>query len=82
MNATATTVDALKLSSQEWMDRVADRWPGAQVLDADGWDRTRFFDSWDELITQAEFWKRFTGSTIAMPQEMILALTRNEGNLE
>jgi hypothetical protein len=37
---------------------------GYAVIDPDGWDRKRFPESWDELITWEEFIKRVTFSTI------------------
>ncbi len=59
------------LTSEEWQDRCY-----AVILDPDGWDRKNFKWSWSrEKITQMEFEKRLTKSTImfqkGLPKEGI-----------
>jgi hypothetical protein len=47
-----------KLPSQEWCELL-----DIMILDPDGWDRTRFTESWAEPITIDEFKRRCWTST-------------------
>lgn len=49
----------MKFSSSVWCDKF-----NVRVLDPDGWDRTNFDESWNELITEEEFKKRLMRSTV------------------
>ena len=47
--------------------RTSDEWvkhTGIEILDPDGWDRTDFENSWNELISEEEFLLRCYRSTI------------------
>lgn len=46
-------------SSPEWSSRLR-----VTILDADGWDRMNFQESWNEKITQNEFNERMIRSTV------------------
>lgn len=46
-------------TSEEWQKE----YPNITVFDPDGWDRQKFAQSWNELITQKEFEKRVSFST-------------------
>lgn len=48
----------MKKTSQDWMEEFGDT-----ILDPDGWDRSNFEQSWNELITQEEYISRRTRST-------------------
>ena len=61
--------DVLK-TSQEWHDAANVRWPQFYVIDADGWDRSNFEQSWNEPITENEFWNRVATSTCCWPVDM------------
>lgn len=56
-------------TADEWL--ATPRWAGVKVLDADGWDRARFADSWAERITEDEFNRRLMQSTCQMPPEYL-----------
>jgi len=47
-------------SSEEWSKKYSEV---AQIIDADGWDRRNFDESWNELITEDEFNRRLCNST-------------------
>lgn len=49
-------------SSEEW-SKILDH----EILDPDGWDRKNFVESWNELISEEEFWSRAAASTIYRP---------------
>lgn len=49
----------IRRPSAEWVKIV-----GVSILDPDGWDRTNFVKSWDELITEEEFRNRASVSTV------------------
>jgi len=52
-------------TSEEW-----ERESNFKVLDPDGWDRKNFEFSWnEELITEEEFEKRLSTSTIIVKEE-------------
>jgi hypothetical protein len=48
----------MKKTSQDWMTEFGD-----MILDPDGWDRSNFDQSWNELITREEYISRRTQST-------------------
>jgi hypothetical protein len=55
-----TTEDEVLKTSQEWCNEL-----GLRVIDADGWDRNDFIESWSELISREEFDFRITSSTVS-----------------
>ena len=48
-------------TSDEWVQHT-----GIGIMDPDGWDRTDFENSWNELISEEEFLRRCYRSTIYM----------------
>lgn len=58
------------LTSQEWHDRVAAKYPKFLVMDPDGWDRKNYDVSWAEKITLEEFMERASRSTCCWPGDM------------
>ena len=48
-----------KRSSEDWYKDIKD----VKILDPDGWDRSNFEESWNELITKEEFDLRMMFST-------------------
>lgn len=54
----------MKKSSEDWYRMLKDINNDILLLDADGWDRKNFEESWSELITLEEFERRFSRSTV------------------
>lgn len=63
--------DVVMKTSQQWYDLVQARWPSFQVMDADGWNRANFDESWGEQISEDMFWNRTASSTCSLPFEML-----------
>lgn len=54
-------------TSGEWHSKLEVKYPGSYVMDPDGWDRKNYeYSFYEELISQEEFFNRFTQSTVAM----------------
>lgn len=49
----------LEKSSKDWAEEYQ-----VTVYDPDGWDRTNFDESWSELISEEEFVRRCSVSTV------------------
>lgn len=56
---------SIMLTSAEWLQQP--EFEGITVLDADGWDRDNFHQSWHELLTRTQFIHRLSRSTISAP---------------
>lgn len=55
----------MKKNSDYWLKQYEQDEPSfAGLLDPDGWDRSNFNESWNELITYKEFRKRMMYSTV------------------
>lgn len=52
-------MEEIKKTSGEWEKELQ----GVVIIDPDGWDRSNFYHSWNELITKEEFDKRLMSST-------------------
>ena len=59
MNTEQTPTDEIRLTSSEWEIAL-----DVLVIGPDGWDRSNLPDSWSELITEAEFKRRMSSSTV------------------
>lgn len=51
-------------TSAEWLK--TDKWSGYTVMDPDGWDRKNFKESWEEKISEKEFERRISVSTVTI----------------
>ena len=60
------------LTSQQWQEKVQAKYPNFVVMDADGWDRSHFDESWNEQISWEEFQKRAGYSTCMYPDQMFI----------
>lgn len=61
-------MEELKTSS-EWLE--TEKFNEYIVLDPDGWDRKNLEESWNELITEQEMFKRIINSTCAIKSDKI-----------
>jgi hypothetical protein len=52
----------MKKTSEQWC-KEKDIKLGEDIIDPDGWDRSNFKESWDELISESEFDRRLMMST-------------------
>lgn len=52
----------MKNSSRYWENLLLLK--GEEIVDPDGWDRSRFTESWEEKITAEEFIQRFYNSSV------------------
>jgi hypothetical protein len=59
----------IKKSSEDWLKE----YPGLEIMDPDGWDRSNFDESWAELITEEEFNARVLPSTICLKLDSVAA---------
>ena len=65
-------------SSEEWSNIHKEK---VQILDPDGWDRTGDFDkSWNERISEDEFFMRVCNSTCQWTSEFIDEITKRAEN--
>lgn len=60
----------MKKTSQQWCEQK-DMELGKDILDPDGWDRSDFENSWNEMITEDEFNNRVSMSTIRVSPKMM-----------